>query len=165
MTHDDLREDGMDELAYYRLENLLRAVMNVLEDHNPHGVGHGGFRGMGASANKRYVEEEASLRRVLASLSGDMTSLAERLLLLTVENEPSTPDASSSSSSTNPRKQAIKRSCYVVVRIFGKKPARFKESTTIPTFLEWDIPCVCRVPKTIEADDDIETTHFWGLRV
>jgi hypothetical protein len=144
-----LREDGMDELAYYRLENLLRAVMNVLEDHNPHGMGRGAFQGMGTSARRRYVEEEASLRRVLASLSGDMTRLAERLLL-TVENEPATPDASSASSPASPKKQVVKRPCYVVVRIFGKKPARFEESTTIPTFLEWDTPCVCRVPKTID---------------
>jgi hypothetical protein len=144
-----LREDGMDELAYYRLEHLLRAVMNVLEDHNPHGMGRGALRAMGASARKRHVEEEASLRRVLASLSGDMTSLAERLLL-TVENEPATPDASSPSLPTSPKKQVSRPPCYVVARIFGKKPARFEESTTIPTFLEWNTPCVCRVPKTID---------------
>jgi hypothetical protein len=40
-----LHEDGMDELAYYRLENLQRAVMNVLEDHNSHDmVGPGALR-------------------------------------------------------------------------------------------------------------------------
>jgi hypothetical protein len=144
-----LREDGMDELAYYRLENLLKAVMHVLEDHNPLGLGRGTLRGMNASARKRHAEEEAFLRKVLASLSGDMTSLAERLLL-TVENEATTPDASSQGSqATTTKKQVSKRPCYVVARIFGKKPLRFQESTTIPTFLEWDMPCICRVPKTI----------------
>ena len=31
----------------------------------------------------------------------------------------------------------------------GKKPTRFLESTTLPTFLEWDAPCICRAPKEI----------------
>ena len=34
---------------------------------------------------------------------------------------------------------------YVRVVLYGNKPARFKESTAIPTFFEWGIPSICRV--------------------
>ena len=36
---------------------------------------------------------------------------------------------------------------YVVVILQGHKPYRFQESTTIPTFFEWDMPSICRVSK------------------
>jgi hypothetical protein len=35
---------------------------------------------------------------------------------------------------------------YVRVILRGTKPIRFKESTTIPTYLEWNSPSICRVP-------------------
>jgi hypothetical protein len=38
---------------------------------------------------------------------------------------------------------------YVRVLASGRKPNRFKESTTIPTFLEWGTACICRVPNTV----------------
>jgi len=34
---------------------------------------------------------------------------------------------------------------YVRVILSGAKPDRFKESTTIPTFLEWSVASICRV--------------------
>jgi len=37
---------------------------------------------------------------------------------------------------------------YVRVVLHGNKPQRFKESTTIPTFFEWKMPSICRVPKS-----------------
>ena len=41
---------------------------------------------------------------------------------------------------------------YIHVVLHGKKTERFIESTTIPTFFEWDIPSICRVSKpTLEA--------------
>jgi len=36
---------------------------------------------------------------------------------------------------------------YVRVVLYGNKPQRFKESTTIPTFFEWESVTICRVPK------------------
>mmetsp|Transcript_16133 Transcript_16133/g.20458 ORF Transcript_16133/g.20458 Transcript_16133/m.20458 type:complete len:186 (-) Transcript_16133:59-616(-) len=35
---------------------------------------------------------------------------------------------------------------FVRVQLMGKKSNRFLESTTIPTFLDWDAPYICRVP-------------------
>ena len=43
---------------------------------------------------------------------------------------------------------------FVALRILGSKPKRFEESTTIPTFLEWEKWCVCRIPIYFE---DIQT--------
>ena len=40
-------------------------------------------------------------------------------------------------------------STYVRVILRGMKPIRFKESTTIPTFLEWNNPSICRVSTAI----------------
>jgi hypothetical protein len=43
---------------------------------------------------------------------------------------------------------------FVAMRILGRKTKRFEESTTIPTFLEWEKWCVCRIP-----------THFDDLQI
>jgi hypothetical protein len=104
---------------------------------------------MGASTRKRYVEEEAALRRVSASLSGDMTKLAERLLLV-VQGEPGTPDANRAlQDKLVVEREKERRPWYVLVSISGSKPKRFQENTTLPTFLDWNMPCVCRVPKHV----------------
>lgn len=38
---------------------------------------------------------------------------------------------------------------YILVILQGHKPCRFQESTTIPTFFEWNIPSICRVSKPV----------------
>ncbi len=38
---------------------------------------------------------------------------------------------------------------YVRVILSGDKPDRFKESTTIPTFLEWRVASICRVTQAV----------------
>jgi len=136
-----LKEDGMDEIAYTRLESLLKVLMSVVEEHSALPVVRSASRPMSFVVRKKQVEEEASLRKVCASISGDMTSLAERLLSI-VENETGSTDMLALPSRPN-------RSVYILLRLYGKKPPRFQESTTIPTFLEWDKPCICRVPKGI----------------
>lgn len=73
-----------------------------------------------------------------------MTKLAERLLAIAQDSPSSNNPGDLFSISTRPR-----RPCYVVLRLYGRKPPRFEESTTIPTFLEWEKPCVCRVPQAV----------------
>ena len=136
-----LREDGMDELAYARLEFLLKILIGVLDDH---GSDTGVTKVGGLMGRKRFVEEEAAMRGVLASLSSDMTKLAERLLLI-VQDEPTSPGTDWTRNRRPSR--STKRPYYLRVMLSGAKPTRFKESTTIPTFLEWNSPCICRVPK------------------
>ncbi|KAL9179634.1 hypothetical protein ACHAXT_008924 [Thalassiosira profunda] len=38
---------------------------------------------------------------------------------------------------------------YVRVILHGRKPKRFEESTSLPTFFEWDAPSICRVSKPV----------------
>jgi hypothetical protein len=141
-----VREDGMDESAYARLESLLKILMGVLDDHGTANAEGGRAKLGGLMGRKRYVEEEAALRRVLASISGDMTKIAERLLLI-VQDQPRSP---ASGKTLSPRASDSKsRPYFVRVLLSGKKPMRFVESTTIPTFLEWNTPCICRVPKSL----------------
>jgi hypothetical protein len=132
------REDGLDELAHDRLQDVLKAVMGVLDYSGP----SNGLRGVGASVRKRRMVDEPALRRVLASISDDMTRVSDRLLF-TVQNEPSTPNDGALSPSRLPKKRV--REQYVVMRLSGNKPPRFLESTTIPTFLQFNEPCICRL--------------------
>lgn len=163
-----LREDGMDEVAYSRLENLLKIVMNVLSDHSQQGLHRErSIRAMNGPMRKQHVEEEAALRRVVAVLSADMTKLAERLLLL-VQDTPGTPQkAKNDAKDEELKKDVSKRPYYVLVEISGAKPPRFLESTTLPTFLDFGMNCVCRVPQdTVDAarkaarGDPQKLSHF-----
>lgn len=143
-----VRETGMDELAYSRLESLLKVLMSVVDDHTAQRFGPVSFRSMRVATRMKHAEEEASLRKVSASISGDMTSLAERLLFI-VQNEPNVAIAGAFQMHPASNIPSSRRPCYVMIRFYGKKPSRFNESTTIPTFVEWDKPCICRVPKDI----------------
>lgn len=133
------QEGGMDGLAYLRLESLLMILMDVLEAHGVNEGGAGRYRTRGVSGRRRQVEEEASLRKVIAGISGDMTKLAERMLLLVEVASPVL-------SPTSPRSEN-RQHYFVRIALSGKKPTRFMESTTLPTFLDWDKPCICRAPK------------------
>jgi hypothetical protein len=94
-------------------------------------------------------------------ISGDMTRLAERLLL-NEQNQPSTPEAPA-----NPdlalQKQLYRRPRFVALKLSGKKPSRFRESTTLPTFVEWDTPCICRVSRSLVKMPVTSETDFAQL--
>ena len=142
-----LREDGMDELAYARLEDLQKSVSLVLDQHTSRGSARGVSRGFSAAARKRHVGDEAELRKALATISGNMTRLAERLLFI-VESQPTSPKALASPGRA-PRRDSAHRPLFVVLHFSGKKPKCFEESTALPTFVEWDTPCICRVSRSI----------------
>jgi hypothetical protein len=143
------REMGLDELAHFRLESLLKLLMGVVEDRSSSINGRPPWRSSLAniSVRKRFAEEEAALRRVSASISSEMTKLAERLLLI-VANEPQQPEL---------KQKLLQRPKYVVTRLHGQRPLRFQESTTIPAFLEWEKPCICRIPKSLVEDQRSDT--------
>lgn len=154
-----LEEDGMAGLAYTRLESLLKVLMGILEDHTDRHPSTRRSRSDQALLGKEHVEQEASLRKVIATISFDMTKLAERLLLIAEES------GSNLSIETIKQESATEqtRDYFVRILLSGKKPTRFLESTTLPTFLEWDAPCICRVPKEIiksalfaSSDDQLE---------
>jgi hypothetical protein len=142
------REMGLDELAHFRLESLLKLLMGVVEDHSSSINGRPTLPSMAnISVRKRLAEEEAALRRVSASISSEMTKLAERLLLV-MTNDPQQPEL---------KQKFLQRPRYVVTRLRGQRPLRFQESTTIPAFLEWEKPCICRLPKYLMDDQRSDT--------
>ncbi|CAB9498009.1 expressed unknown protein [Seminavis robusta] len=147
-----LMEDGVDQIAYARLEKLLTTVVNVLGEHGTLDSLYESRTMMTPEARKRHVEEVAALRRVSISLSADMTQLAERLLLV-IQDEPTRNHNNNGGkvreSMTVRHSQAIKRPFYVLVTMSGAKPPRFQESTTLPTFIEWNTPCVIRVQQQL----------------
>jgi hypothetical protein len=139
------REDvGMDETIYARVEKLLLNVLNVLSDHGSFDIR---FSPRIASITPREIEEQALLRSVSISLSGEMTKLSERLLLMIQEESGNSTNKMMRQSKTVRETQALRCSFYVLVSISGIKPPRFQESTTLPTFLDWNTPCVMRVPQ------------------
>ncbi|CAJ1934528.1 unnamed protein product [Cylindrotheca closterium] len=141
-----LKEEGMDSLAYSRLESLVKVLMSILDDHGIVDLGGTRTRLGKNILRKQQVEEEAALRKVIASISLDMTKLAERLLLI-AEDEPNDDSPTKQTSDQSSTKE--RHAYFVRVLLSGKKPTRFLESTTLPTFLEWQTPCICRVPKGI----------------
>lgn len=93
---------------------------------------------------KRYRLEVAALRRVRATIFSKLAKLTEH-------------DVRSGFVTT---KRSEFNGVYVRVILSGSKPKRFKESTTIPTYFEWEIPSICRVSKpTLIAASQMKQTH------
>jgi len=141
------REGSMDATAYKQLVSLLQIVMDVLDDHEFVSLHVSGVGLNAILERKQYVEEVTCLRKVIASITADMTKLAERVLL--VAQDVPISSKSSSHTSNNIQPPSVDRPYYVRLLLSGKKPRRFEESTSLPTFIEWDKPCICRVPKKV----------------
>jgi hypothetical protein len=142
-----IKEEGNEELAFSRLQSLLRTVMVVIEDHSAL-LNNLSFP-IQLAARKRLAAEAAALRGASASISSDITYSAEKLLLMS-ENElhhQQTPSLSASWMKSD--SQLLHQPCYVQVLFSGCKPMRFIESTSIPTFFEWDTPSICRVSQSV----------------
>ena len=142
-----LKEEGMESHAYQRFEQLLKLVMSVAENRSSTAI-----VSRRTTRDTVNMEENAALRKASAALNGHMTRLAERLLLLaeTAEADEATPV--SPSSLPSPKiSDGQGRQFYVCVELMGKKTARFCESTSLPTFLEWESPSICRVPRHVAS--------------
>jgi len=142
-----------ESLAYLRLEQVLKNIMDVVDN------GYSGQRSsIGLIHGTLYMEENAALRKLSASVNSDMTKLAERMLLLAdkEENEENITSSYDNNKLEHPaigsndgKTQPSTSQYYVRVILLGKKPERFKESTAIPTFLEWETPSICRVKQSV----------------
>lgn len=132
-------EGNMDDLAHSRLELLMKATMGLLERHST-------VVPAGTTARKRHVDDETCLRQVLASVSGNLTKVAERMRQMV----QSDPGGTSCPSTMSPPLQ------FLVLRLAGKKPPRFQECTSLPPFLEFDTPCICRIPSNLVS---VKSTH------
>jgi hypothetical protein len=151
-----LKEEGMESHAYQRFEQLLKLVMSVAENRSSTAI-----VSRRTTRDTVNMEENAALRKASAALNGHMTRLAERLLLLaeTAEADDATPV--SPSSLPSPKiSDGQGRQFYVCVELMGKKTARFCESTSLPTFLEWESPSICRVPRHVASRAAASASSF-----
>jgi len=141
-----LKEEGSEELAYSRLESLLRKVMAVIEENAPL---TGGIL-IPLAARRRLAEEDAALRKASAVLNSNLSTLAQRMSMASETPEKKVQfKISPTAVPRGSRGLLLRRRYYVRVMLSGEKSPRFAESTTIPTFLEWENDCVCRVPKAV----------------
>jgi hypothetical protein len=144
-----LCEPGSDELAYSRLESMLQILMSIVRDHNLKGSGRIMSRGIGRTVRTKHMEEQASFRNVVASISENMAKMVDRLFCSTNFVSLTSSSSSIQASGEQGTKHIDFKSSFVVMKISGSKPPRFLESTALPAFLEWGKPCVCRVPTSI----------------
>lgn len=111
-------EQGMEDIAFSHFEELLNKISAVINN-----------------VNRRYHSEDINaLRRVRALICSKLTPLTEHDILgsPTIKCVEPTPD--------------FRGGVYVRLVLCGNKPEFLKESTTIPTYFEWDLASICRVP-------------------
>lgn len=146
-----LKDDAMVTLAYTRIEELQTSLVTALNASIFASPSHN------KTTRYRIMFEEAELRKVLTSLGENMTKLAERMLCVIkddVTHDESLHRLGSQASLT-------KHPCFLLLRFSGlNKPARFQESTTLPTFVDWDTDCVCRVSRSIVDDPSNDPNEF-----
>jgi hypothetical protein len=154
-----LKEEGMESHAYQRFEQLLKVLMGVADNY----IDAGGPASKSSTKRHAFIEENAALRKVSAALNGHMTRLAERMLLVAKTSAEDTDniEASTTPSLHSPKvSDASGRQFYVRVELVGKKIARFCESTSLPTFCEWNSPTICRVPSHVVRSATASDTYL-----
>ena len=151
-------ETGIEKLIFSRLEGLLRKVMSFLDQKSVTLENRSQRQRLKSSGPNwaRLAEDIAALRKMSAIINELVTKVSERLLLLT-EADSTLNGRYSNKIQRGGEKylnlqnidihMKAKNQYYVRLLLLGKKPRRFEESTTIPTFLEWENPVICRVPK------------------
>jgi len=111
-------EEGMEDIAFAHFEELLSKISAVINN-----------------VNRRYHSEDINaLRRVRALICSKLTPLTEHDII-------GSPTRTRMGSATDYR-----GGIYVRLVLCGNKPEFLKESTTIPTYFEWDSASICRVP-------------------
>ena len=122
------QESGMESLVFSKLEKLLQSVIGVTECHST--IRSDRNRTRNSRARTKAFEENAALRNMSAAINELIAKLSDRI-------------------STKRLDSYENKQSYVRIILLGKKSNRFIESTTIPTYLGWETPYICRVPKEI----------------
>jgi hypothetical protein len=147
------KEGQMVSLAYSRLQEVLKIVMEVEEQvaKSSKYVLRKGIK----NHKHSYTDDIFALRKVSASINEVVTKLAGRMSLIAGGEESSL--SLSSFANMFVKNDEVENSSrpgaiYVRILLLGKKPSRFKESTSIPTFLDWGSACICRVPRNAVSE-------------
>ncbi len=143
------------KIAIRRKESLCSALISVIdhiaaahaEEDGMEGLACSQFEGLLSLVNdesiKHKSETHAAFRHVRAAIYSKLAKITDH--------------GASKALAINMSKGAH---IYVLVILQGHKPFRFQESTTIPTFFEWDVPSICRVSKPVlEAAARMKQQH------
>ncbi|KAG7349177.1 Dock homology region 2 domain containing protein [Nitzschia inconspicua] len=142
------REECVEVHAYLRLESLLKVLMNILAAREMNAAKSLKRTKMAEITHRKNLAAElVALRKVTASLTGDLAAMVEKLSQHRRISRQGDPF------------YRCQRLYFVRLHFFGKKPKRFQESTTLPTFLDWDKDCICRIPKAV-VDSVLSSTHI-----
>lgn len=136
------KESRMAPLAYSRLQEVLGIIMGVVEDYSAMSSLRNVRRGFRMN-EQNYTQEMTALRQVSAAVNELVTKLAERMHLIAGDETSTLSSLANLFTDTETSHPGV---VYVRVILYGKKTKRFEESTTIPTFLDWANPYICRVP-------------------
>ncbi len=136
------KENGMDPIAFARLEELLKIVMGFVEAHAVSAGGSVGGRRSARLNRAQVVQEIAMLRKASATVNELITKTAERMLLLAEQDSAQSSFGFNFFQSKSNKMEIF----FVRMQLIGKKSNRFLESTTIPTFLDWNTSSIYRVP-------------------
>jgi hypothetical protein len=154
-------EGSVDGLTYFRLEAILRMMMAALDKHQQNSFALTGTkRSEVVQRRKKFAEEEASLREANATITFELTKLAELLLLNAQDgNGDASPTKKEQRHNEVQAPKRTKMHHFVRLLLSGVKPSRFLQSTGLPTFLEWDQACICRVPQNT-VQTTLESTPY-----
>jgi hypothetical protein len=125
------REGGMRNVAYSQVKSILSAVLIMSTDYDTKTLR---YLRLQPSDRSFHTEESKAIRKVVTSLNKTLSDLTTTNL-----EDGCMDDVESEGFS------------YVLVQLSGTKPSRFVDNTTIPTFLEWEKPYVCRISKLLAA--------------
>lgn len=114
-------EEGMEDIAFAHFEELLNKISASINN-----------------VSRRYNSEDINaLRRVRALICSKLTPL-------TVHDIVGSPTRNQLDSTVD-----FRGGVYVRLLLCGYKPDFLKESTTIPTYFEWNAASICRVPVSV----------------
>ncbi|KAL7456061.1 hypothetical protein ACHAWC_008790 [Mediolabrus comicus] len=114
-------EEGMEDIAFAHFEELLNKISASINN-----------------VSRRYNSEDINaLRRVRALICSKLTPLTEHDIV-------GSPTRNQLDSTVD-----FRGGVYVRLLLCGYKPDFLKESTTIPTYFEWNAASICRVPVSV----------------
>lgn len=132
-------EKDVGSFAHARLKALLDLVTQTIDECNNSNLPFNHYSHLEAP-------DKEALRQLCADLNQEVAKLSQRVTPTTTDPHLGSTDATTATEDTY-----SKHLFFVCLLLTGRKAPRFLESTTVPTFLEWDKPCICRVPTAMVA--------------
>ena len=163
-------ESNMNALASLRFEELLKIVISLTEGQTHFTLGSNDLHFGVKSSRDLNVEQNVAIKKMCANINELVTKMAERTLLLSSGEEDLKAKLTLNLSPwANKLSENMEdnNTVYVRLLLLGQKTERFQESTTIPTFLDWETPYICRVSQSclLKAVSSIGLAQFAMIKL